>query len=83
MRNVELSSERIQQGFGIFNFLTNFLTFYDRWIIVTVNGKVIVTLLPVNASLPWITAATFRPELVPEELMAEGLTVTMQNQSEV
>lgn len=39
------------------------------------NGDVIVTLLPQNTSLPWITPAQFRPELVPEELMAQGLTV--------
>ena len=35
----------------------------------------IVTLLPLNSALPWITPAQFRPELVPEELMAQGLTV--------
>lgn len=40
------------------------------------NGDLIVTLLPVNTSLPWITPAKFRPELVPEELMAQGLTVS-------
>lgn len=40
-----------------------------------VNGDVIVTLLPVNTKFPWITPARFRPELVPEELMAQGLTV--------
>lgn len=40
------------------------------------NGDVIVTLLPQNTSLPWITPAQFRPELVPEELMAQGLTVS-------
>lgn len=39
------------------------------------NGDTIVTLLPVNTRWPWITAARFRPELVPEELMAQGLTV--------
>lgn len=41
----------------------------------TVNGDIIVTLLPVNTRWPWITPAKFRPELVPEELMAQGLTV--------
>lgn len=41
------------------------------------NGDVIVTLLPVNTRLPWITPAQFRPELVPEELMAQGLTVSI------
>lgn len=35
----------------------------------------IVTLLPINTRLPWIVPPVFRPELVPEELMAEGLTV--------
>lgn len=35
----------------------------------------IVTVLPVNQKWPWITPAEFRPELVPEELMAEGLSV--------
>lgn len=39
------------------------------------NGDVIVTLLPTNTRWPWITPALFRPELVPEELMAQGLTV--------
>lgn len=39
------------------------------------NGDVIVTLLPLNRNLPWITPPVFKPELVPEELMAQGLTV--------
>lgn len=39
------------------------------------NGDTIVTLLPVNTRWPWVTPARFRPELVPEELMAQGLTV--------
>ncbi|XP_071545600.1 transmembrane protein 268 isoform X2 [Panulirus ornatus] len=43
------------------------------------NGDVIVTLLPQNTSLPWITPAQFRPELVPEELMAQGLTLTVED----
>ncbi|XP_047515600.1 transmembrane protein 268 isoform X2 [Pieris napi] len=42
------------------------------------NGDIIVTLLPVNTNLPWITPAQFRPELVPEELMAQGLTLTVE-----
>uniref|UniRef100_A0A1E1VXN8 Transmembrane protein 268 n=1 Tax=Pectinophora gossypiella TaxID=13191 RepID=A0A1E1VXN8_PECGO len=42
------------------------------------NGDIIVTLLPVNSKWPWITAARFRPELVPEELMAQGLTLTVE-----
>lgn len=43
------------------------------------NGDVIVTLLPANTKWPWITPAIFRPELVPEELMAQGLTVSRAN----
>lgn len=42
---------------------------------IPANGDIIVTLLPVNTRWPWITPAQFRPELVPEELMAQGLTV--------
>jgi len=42
------------------------------------NGDIIVTLLPVNTQWPWITPAKFRPELVPEELMAQGLTLTVE-----
>uniref|UniRef100_A0A1A9ZHV2 Transmembrane protein 268 n=1 Tax=Glossina pallidipes TaxID=7398 RepID=A0A1A9ZHV2_GLOPL len=42
------------------------------------NGDVIVTLLPANTKWPWITPAVFRPELVPEELMAQGLTLTVE-----
>ncbi|XP_032530206.2 uncharacterized protein LOC116779825 isoform X1 [Danaus plexippus] len=42
------------------------------------NGDIIVTLLPTNTNWPWITAARFRPELVPEELMAQGLTLTVE-----
>ncbi|XP_018329373.1 transmembrane protein 268 isoform X2 [Agrilus planipennis] len=42
------------------------------------NGDVIVTLLPTNTRFPWITPAQFRPELVPEELMAQGLTLTVE-----
>ncbi|XP_011502937.1 PREDICTED: uncharacterized protein LOC105366256 isoform X2 [Ceratosolen solmsi marchali] len=43
------------------------------------NGDIIVTLLPVNTKWPWITPARFRPELVPEELMAQGLTLTVED----
>lgn len=43
---------------------------------ILANGDVIVTLLPINTKWPWITPAVFRPELVPEELMAQGLTVS-------
>lgn len=42
------------------------------------NGDVIVTLLPINTKWPWITPAIFRPELVPEELMAHCLTVRLR-----
>lgn len=31
-----------------------------------------------NTQLPWITPANFRPELVPEELMNESLTLTVE-----
>lgn len=41
------------------------------------NGDNIVSLVPVNTKWPWITPARFRPELVPEELMAQGLTVSI------
>ncbi|XP_071454413.1 uncharacterized protein [Hetaerina americana] len=44
-----------------------------------VNGDIIVTLLPINTKWPWITPAQFRPELVPEELMAQGLTLTVED----
>ncbi|XP_054707873.1 transmembrane protein 268-like [Uloborus diversus] len=43
------------------------------------NGDVIVTLLPVNNKCPWVTKAQFKPELVPEELMAQGLTLTVED----
>lgn len=44
--------------------------------IILANGDIIVTLLPVNTRFQWVTPARFRPELVPEELMAQGLTVS-------
>lgn len=56
-----------------FLFYNDFLCFKSQF--VTENGEVIVTLLPVNERLPWVTPAKFRPELVPEELMAPVLTV--------
>ncbi|XP_067120412.1 transmembrane protein 268 isoform X2 [Centruroides vittatus] len=43
------------------------------------NGDTIVTLLPINKRFSWITKAEFRPELVPEELMAHGLTLTVED----
>ncbi len=45
---------------------------------ISENGEVIVTLLPVNEKFPWVTPARFRPELVPEELMAPVLTLTVE-----
>jgi len=42
------------------------------------NGDVVVTLLPVNERFPWIAPAKFRPELVPEELMAPCLSLTVE-----
>lgn len=42
------------------------------------TGEVLVTLLPVNQRFPWVTPARFRPELVPEELMAPSLTLTVE-----
>ena len=47
--------------------------------VLPANGDVIVTLLPANTKYPWVTPAIFRPELVPEELMAQGLTVSRTN----
>jgi hypothetical protein len=44
-----------------------------------INGDVIVNLFPVNENLPWITPAIFRKELVPEELMAQELTLTIED----
>lgn len=81
LRNVELpiaTVEPIRQGFC--EYTRNFPA-YDWMLIfwVSANGDIIVTLLPVNTKLPWITPAQFRPELVPEELMAQGLTVRLIN----
>lgn len=42
------------------------------------NGDVLVTLLPINERFPWVTPASFRPELVPEELMAPSLSLTVE-----
>jgi hypothetical protein len=52
---------------------TTYFTVYS--FVCSANGDIVVTLLPVNTRWPWITPAQFRPELVPEELMAQGLTV--------
>ncbi|CAG0884817.1 unnamed protein product [Cyprideis torosa] len=43
------------------------------------NGDVIVTLLPLNTKWAWISPALFKPHLVPEELMAQGLTLTVED----
>jgi len=43
------------------------------------NGDVLVSLVPVNERFPWVTPAKFRPELVPEELMAPQLTLTVED----
>ncbi|CAG2169756.1 unnamed protein product, partial [Oppiella nova] len=43
------------------------------------NGDVIVTLLPVNDHCAWLTPAIFKPELVPEELMAQSLSLTVED----
>lgn len=40
------------------------------------NGDCIVSVLPLNNKCAWLTKAQFKPELVPEELMAQGLTVS-------
>jgi hypothetical protein len=45
---------------------------------ILANGDVIVSILPVNTKWPWVTPASFRPELVPEELMVPGLTLTVE-----
>lgn len=41
------------------------------------NGDKIVSLPPVSSGFLWIKSARFKPELVPEELMAQGLTVSV------
>lgn len=43
------------------------------------NGDIIVNLLPLNTSCAWIIPATFKPELVPEELMASSLSLTVED----
>ena len=57
-------------------FLIFLYSYHDFRLIA--NGEVIVTLLPTNEKLPWIMPAKFRPELVPEELMAPVLTVSFE-----
>lgn len=43
------------------------------------NGDIIVNVLPTNQRCAWVTKAEFKPELVPEELMATGLTLTVED----
>ncbi|XP_064458176.1 transmembrane protein 268-like isoform X2 [Ornithodoros turicata] len=43
------------------------------------NGDIIVNVLPTNKGCAWVTKAEFKPELVPEELMATGLTLTVED----
>lgn len=43
------------------------------------NGDVIVSLMPLNNHCAWLTPATFKPELVPEELMASSLQLTVED----
>lgn len=35
--------------------------------------------LPLNSSCAWVTPAAFKPELVPEELMANSLALTVED----
>lgn len=83
MRTIELSTGRVREGFGEWCFICSLANGVNSEIFANnllkfasaANGDVIVTLLPINTKWPWITPAVFRPELVPEELMAQGLTV--------
>ncbi|CAG2104743.1 unnamed protein product [Medioppia subpectinata] len=50
-----------------------YITLYKRMLVMW------ITLLPVNDSCAWITPAVFRPELVPEELMAQSLSLTVED----
>lgn len=84
MDNVNLSDENSPQkdvirgrrfGKKIYFFKNEICVNFNFWHFLAENGEVIVTLLPVNERLPWVTPAKFRPELVPEELMAPILTV--------
>ncbi|KAJ6223248.1 hypothetical protein RDWZM_001793 [Blomia tropicalis] len=43
------------------------------------NGDLIVNLLPLNDGCDWVTPARFKPNLVPEELMAQSLTLTVED----
>ena len=37
-----------------------------------------MTLLPLNSNCDWVTPAKFKPELVPEELMSQCLSVSQR-----
>jgi len=37
-----------------------------------------VSILPVNTRWPWVTPASFRPELVPEELMVNTMILSIK-----
>lgn len=43
------------------------------------NGQIIVNIYPVNDSCDWVTPAKFKAHLVPEELMAKSLTMTVED----
>lgn len=71
---VEFERDSVSQK--LFIILFRFNVYFDpKCVHLLVNGDVIVTLLPINTRWPWIVPPVFRPELVPEELMAQGLTV--------
>lgn len=76
MRTIELSTGRVREGFGKHMKQLHMVDNKKKHETILANGDIIVTLLPVNTKWPWITPAVFRPELVPEELMAQGLTVS-------
>ena len=74
------TSKSFSECEGWLNYLrTNFFSFFCvSFFEIPENGQIIVTLLPVNTSCAWLTAAKFRPELVPEELMHASLTLTVE-----
>lgn len=45
--------------------------------VATENGDIITRLMPINTRCSWISPASFKPELVPEELMASNLRVSV------
>ena len=42
------------------------------------NGDIVVSLVPLNSSCAWVTPASFKATLVPEELMDPSLTLTVE-----